>query len=118
MSNTDIEPESDDVTSQDVTPQISEPEDSLQTKQHKSIIHKYFTLNKTHDRYNCNHCNKNYKIARDGSTSSLWKHFKCRHNDLYLEINQLADALNQLEISEPLVIYVLVVYYIIIYNNY
>ncbi|GBC26953.2 zinc finger BED domain-containing protein RICESLEEPER 2-like [Rhizophagus irregularis DAOM 181602=DAOM 197198] len=41
--------------------------------------------------------------AKDGSTSSLWKHIKTKHNDIYSEISQLTSALNKLEISEPLI---------------
>ncbi|PKC54128.1 hypothetical protein RhiirA1_477915 [Rhizophagus irregularis] len=52
-------------------------------------VHDYFTLNNTYNRYDCKYCNKNYKIAKDGSTSSLWKHIKTKHNDIYSEISQL-----------------------------
>ena len=52
---------------------------------------------------NCKHCDKNYKVAKDGSTFSLWKHIKTKHNELFLEINQITDALNKLEISESLI---------------
>ncbi|GES96419.1 zinc finger BED domain-containing protein RICESLEEPER 2-like [Rhizophagus clarus] len=65
----------DNVIPQDIMLQINEPEDNLQTKKH---------------------------IAEDGSTSTLWKHFKGKHNELYLEINQITEALNKLEISQSL----------------
>ncbi|GES80816.1 zinc finger BED domain-containing protein RICESLEEPER 2-like [Rhizophagus clarus] len=102
MSNIDIDSESspDNVVPLDpldVIPQINESKD---TKKQKSLVHKYFTLNKIHNRYYCNHCDKNYKVSKNGSTSSLWKHIKSKHDDLYLEINQITDALNKLEISE------------------
>jgi transposase-like protein len=103
MSDIDSGSLSDDVTSQNATPQINEPEDISQIKKHKSVVYNYFTLNKTYNRYDCKNCNKNYKIAKDGSTSSLWKHIKTKHNDIYLEIDQITDALNNLGISESLV---------------
>uniref|UniRef100_U9TC34 Uncharacterized protein n=1 Tax=Rhizophagus irregularis (strain DAOM 181602 / DAOM 197198 / MUCL 43194) TaxID=747089 RepID=U9TC34_RHIID len=77
MSNiTDIDSESDSIISQDITLQINEPEDTSQTKKN---------------------------MPKDGSTSSLWKHIKSKHNELYLEVNQITEALNKLEISESLV---------------
>ncbi|GBB95627.1 hypothetical protein RclHR1_02580010 [Rhizophagus clarus] len=93
----------DNVIPQDIMLQINEPEDNLQTKKHsKSLIHNHFTLNEINNKYNCNYCNKSYKVAEDGSTSTLWKHFKGKHNELYLEINQITEALNKLEISQSL----------------
>ena len=75
MSNiVDIDSESlsDSVISQNITPQINEPEDNSQTKKHnKSLVYNHFTLNEIDNRYNCNYCDKNYKVAKDGSTSSL-----------------------------------------------
>jgi hypothetical protein len=105
MSNiADIDSESDSVISQDITPQINELEDTSQTKKHnKSLVYNHFTLNEVNNKYNCNYCDKSYKVAKDGSTSSLWKHIKSKHNELYLEINQITEALNKLEISESLV---------------
>jgi transposase-like protein len=104
MSNIDSESLSDNVISPDITPQLSEPEDSSsQIKKQKSLIYTHFILNEMNNRYNCKHCDKNYKAAKDGSTSSLWKHIKTKHNELFLEINQITDALNRLEISESLV---------------
>ncbi|CAB4444469.1 unnamed protein product [Rhizophagus irregularis] len=103
---TDIDSESlsDSIILQDITPQINEPEDNSQTKKHsKSLVYNYFTLNEINNRYNCNYCDKSYKVAKDSSTSSLWKHIKSKHNDLFLEINQITEALNKLEISEQLV---------------
>ncbi|CAB4410083.1 unnamed protein product [Rhizophagus irregularis] len=104
MSNiTDIDSESDSIISQDITPQINEPEDTSQTKKNsKSLIYTHFTLNEINNKYNCNHCVKSYKVPKDGSTSSLWKHIKSKHNELYLEVNQITEALNKLEISESL----------------
>ncbi|RGB35214.1 hypothetical protein C1646_759593 [Rhizophagus diaphanus] len=91
MSNIDIDSKSlsDSDISRDATPHISEPEDISQqsSRNYKSVVHDYFTLNNTYNRYDCKHCNKNYKIAKDGSTSSLWKHIKTKHNDIYLEIS-------------------------------
>jgi transposase-like protein len=122
---TDIDSESlsDSIILQDVTPQINEPEDNSQTKKHsKSLVYNYFTLNEINNRYNCNYCDKSYKVAKDGSISSLWKHIKSKHNDLFLEINQITEALNKLEISEQLVciMYVslfIILHYIIIILN-
>ncbi|CAB4390873.1 unnamed protein product [Rhizophagus irregularis] len=115
MSNIDIDSESlsDNGISRDATPHVSEPEDILQqsSRNYKSVVHDYFTLNNTYNRYDCKHCNKNYKIAKDGSTSSLWKHIKTKHNDIYSEISQLTSALNKLEISEPLVCSILFLIY-------
>ncbi|CAB4442276.1 unnamed protein product [Rhizophagus irregularis] len=104
MSNiTDIDSESDSIISQDITPQINEPENTLQTKKNsKSLVYTHFTLNEINNKYNCNHCVKSYKVPKDGSTSSLWKHIKSKHNELYLEVNQITEALNKLEISESL----------------
>ncbi|GBB84332.1 hypothetical protein RclHR1_10960001 [Rhizophagus clarus] len=93
----------DNVIPQDIMLQINEPEDNLQTKKHsKSLIYNHFTLNEINNKYNCNYCNKSYKVAEDGSTSTLWKHFKGKHNELYLEVNQITKALNKLEISQSL----------------
>ncbi|CAB4473442.1 hypothetical protein RhiirA1_475638 [Rhizophagus irregularis] len=105
MSNiTDIDSESDSIISQDITPQINESEDTSQTKKNsKSLVYTHFTLNEINNKYNCNHCVKSYKVLKDGSTSSLWKHIKSKHNELYLEVNQITEALNKLEISESLV---------------
>jgi transposase-like protein len=90
----------------------------LQTKKQRSIIHNYFTLDEKNNKYNCNSCNKSYKIPKDGSTSTLWKHFKTKHSDLYAEA-ELSDAMNRLEISENLVyIYFnLFIIILLIYNT-
>jgi hypothetical protein len=61
------------------------------------------TLNGINNKYNCNYCDKSYKVAKDGSTFSLWKYIKSKHNELYLEINQITEVLNKLETSESLV---------------
>ena len=127
MSNIiDIDSESlsDSVISQDITPQINEPEDNSpqinepkdnsQTKKHnKSLVYNHFTLDGINNKYNCNYCNKSYKIAKDGSTSTLWKHVKNKHNELYSEINQITGALDKLKISEPLVCIIYLLFYII-----
>ena len=79
VNDIDSESLSDSATSQDVsdvTPQISEPEDILQIKKHKSAVYDHFTLNKLNNKYDCNYCSNNYKIAKDGLTSSLWKYIK------------------------------------------
>lgn len=76
--------------------------DSEALKKQRSIIHNYFTIDEENNRYNCNSCNKTYKISKDGSTSTLWKHFKIKHNDIYSEI-EITDAMKQLEITEQLV---------------
>ncbi|CAB4444736.1 unnamed protein product [Rhizophagus irregularis] len=115
MSNIDINSESlsDNGISRDATPHVSEPEDIPQqsSRNYKSVVHDYFTLNNTYNRYDCKYYNKNYKIAKDGSTSSLWKHIKTKHNDIYSEISQLTSALNKLEISESLVCSILFLIY-------
>ncbi|CAB4399617.1 unnamed protein product [Rhizophagus irregularis] len=109
MSNiTDINSESDSIISQDITPQINEPEDTSQTKKNSksSLVYTHFTLNEINNKYNCNYCVKSYKVPKDGSTKvacrNLEKHIKSKHNELYLEVNQITEALNKLEISESL----------------
>jgi transposase-like protein len=101
-------------TSQDTSQNI--PQDTRVKKQ-RSAIHNYFTIDEENSKYNCNHCNKSYKIAKDGSTSNLWKHIKNTHNGLLLE-NQITDAMNRLEISEQLVcIYNILICLFILYNK-
>ena len=87
--------------SQDMSQEQDIPQDTRVKKQ-RSLIHDHFTINEKNNRYKCNHCNKSYKISKDGSTSTLWKHIKSTHNELLLE-NQITDAMNRLEISEQLV---------------
>ncbi|RGB38414.1 hypothetical protein C1646_755743 [Rhizophagus diaphanus] len=101
---TNIDSESESIISQDITLQINELEDTSQTKKNsKSLVYTHFTLNETNNKYNCNYCVKSYKVSKDGSASSLWKHIKSKHSELYLEINQITEVLNKLEISESLV---------------
>ena len=97
--------------SQDIYNQI------IGVKKPRSIVHNYFTLNIETNRYECNHCNRSYQVAKDRSTSMLRKHLKEQHNDLLLGINQITDAMNELEISDKLV-YILFYYYEILYNSY
>src|SRR4051812_1963532 len=78
----------------------------------KSTVYSHFTLDRENNKYNCKYCNKSYKVSKDGSTSTLWKHVKTKHEDIFSEINQLTDALNKLEISEALV-YIYVLFYIV-----
>lgn len=85
-------------------------------KKPRSIVHNYFTLNIEKNRYECNHCNKSYQVAKDSSTSTLRKHLKEQHGDL-LGLNQITDAMNELNISEKLV-YILFYYYEILHNLY
>lgn len=77
--------------------------ESDENPQKRSIIHDYFIKDVENDKYKCKACNKTYKIAKDGSTSSLWKHLKTKHNDLLLEIDEITDAMNRLDITEQLV---------------
>lgn len=112
-SSQDIQDSSQNIqdTSQDIRNQIT------RVKKPRSIVHNYFTLNIEINRYECNHCDKSYQVAKDGSTSTLKKHLKERHNDLLSGINQITDTMNELEISDKLV-YILFYYYEILYNPY
>lgn len=79
-------------------------------KNPRSMVHDHFTLNIETNRYECSHCDKNYQVAKDGSTSTLRKHLKERHNDLL----SITDAMNELEISEKLV-YILFYFILLLY---
>ena len=98
-SSQDIQDSSQNIqdTSQNIHDQITK------VKKLRSIVHDYFTLNTETNRYKCNHCDRSYKVPKDGSTSTLKKHLKEQHNDLFSGINQITDAMNELEISNKLV---------------
>jgi hypothetical protein len=91
---------------------IHNPENTDFEAKKKSTVYSHFILDRENNKYNCKYCNKSYKISKDGSTSSLWKHVKTKHEEIFLEINQITNALNKLEISEVLV-YIYVLFYIV-----
>lgn len=102
-------------TSQDIQEILQDTPPISENKKKKSIVHNHFTLDEENNKYQCNYCSKSYQIAKDGSTSSLRKHLKVQHNDKFLAMDQLTDALNKLEISETLVNILLYLFYIFIY---
>src|SRR6266536_4895848 len=58
-------------TSRDISRDMSQEQDIPQdtrVKKQRSLIHDHFTINEENNRYKCNHCNKSYKILKDGST--------------------------------------------------
>lgn len=71
-------------------------------KNPRSIVHNYFTLDKTSGKYKCNHCDRTYQVAKDGSTSTLKKHLQLKHKDLF-SVEQVTNTMNKLEISDTLV---------------
>jgi|ERR1700722_20580683 transposase-like protein len=95
-------------TSQDTSQNTFQNSQDISKKQ-KSEVYNYFTINEDNSRYNCNHCNKSYKVSKDGSTSALRKHLKSKHNDLFLGVDEITIAMNKLEISKQLV-YILFYY--------
>jgi hypothetical protein len=99
------------------TNDIPQDQDISENKKKRSIIHNHFTLDEVNNRYKCNHYNKSYQIAKDGSTSSFRKHLKVQHNDKFLAMDQLTDAFNNLEISETLV-YILFYSFIFTFHLY
>jgi replicative DNA helicase len=73
------------------------------TKKHRSIVHDYFTLDEENNKYMCDVCNKVYKVAKDGSTSSLLKHLKNKHDNLFTNVDEITGAMSRLDITEQLV---------------
>lgn len=99
---------SQDTASQNTPQNIQDisPDDSGQTtgvKKSRSMVHNHFILDRNENKYKCNYCGVLYKVSKDGSTSSLRKHLKSKHNDKWLGIDQVTDAINKLEISDSLV---------------
>ncbi|CAB4382381.1 unnamed protein product [Rhizophagus irregularis] len=52
------------------------------SKKKTSIAHLNFTLNKQNNTHSCIHCGMIYKVSKDGSTSTLIKHLKNKHNNI------------------------------------
>ncbi|GET63253.1 zinc finger BED domain-containing protein RICESLEEPER 2-like [Rhizophagus irregularis DAOM 181602=DAOM 197198] len=52
------------------------------SKKKTSIAHLNFTLNKQNNTHSCIHCGMTYKVSKNGSTSTLIKHLKNKHNNI------------------------------------
>ncbi|CAB5365858.1 unnamed protein product [Rhizophagus irregularis] len=83
---------------QDILQDTPDNSSQIGIKKPRSIVHNHFTLDIENNKYKCNHCDKSYQIAKDGSTLTLKKHLQTKHNHLF-SVDQLTDAMNKLEIS-------------------
>ncbi|CAB4396474.1 unnamed protein product [Rhizophagus irregularis] len=83
---------------QDILQDTPDNSSQIGVKKPRSIVHNHFTLDIENNKYKCNHCDKSYQIAKDGSTSTFKKHLQTKHNHLF-SVDQLTDAMNKLEIS-------------------